>query len=100
MNSYMNKKTASKKNVDSWGKKCTLKIGKHHFGYLPEHDPKYVVPGTMTTWKSINGEKKAVVVVVKSGDTLGKIAKDNRTTVDKILALNKSIKDPNKITIG
>jgi len=55
MNSYMNKKTASKKNVDSWGKKCTLKIGKHHFGYLPEHDPKYVVPGTMTTWKSING---------------------------------------------
>lgn len=100
MNSYMNKKTASKKNVDSWGKKCTLKIGKHHFGYLPEHDPKYVVPGTMTTWKSINGQKKAVVVVVKSGDTLGKIAKDNKTTVDKILALNKSIKDPNKITIG
>ena len=53
MNSYMNKKTASKKNVDSWGKKCTLRIGKHHFGYLPEHDPKYVVPGTMTTWKQL-----------------------------------------------
>jgi LysM repeat protein len=37
---------------------------------------------------------------VKSGETLSKIAKDNKTTVDKILALNKSIKDPNKITIG
>jgi len=37
---------------------------------------------------------------VKSGDTLGKIARDNKTTVDKILALNKKIKDPNKIGIG
>ena len=99
-NAYINKETADKKNVDSWGKKCTLKIGKHHFGYLPEHDPKYVVPGTMTTWKDWNKRHKAVVVVVKSGDTLGKIAKDNKTTVEKILALNKSIKNPNKIGIG
>lgn len=42
----MNKDKASKKNVDSWGKKCTKKIGSHYFGYLPEHDPKYVKPGT------------------------------------------------------
>ena len=99
-NAYINKDTADKKNVDSWGKKCTLKIGKHHFGYLPEHDPKYVVPGSMTTWKEWNKQHKAVVVVVKSGDTLGKIAKDNKTTVEKILALNKSIKNPDKIGIG
>ena len=99
-NAYINKDTADKKNVDTWGKKCTLKIGKHHFGYLPEHDPKYVVPGTMTTWKDWNKRNKAVVVVVKSGDTLGKIAKNNKTTVEKILALNKSIKNPNKIGIG
>lgn len=99
-NAYINKETADKKNVDSWGKKCTLKIGKHHFGYLPEHDPKYVVPGSMTTWKEWNKQHKAVVVVVKSGDTLGKIAKDNKTTVEKILALNKSIKNPDKIGIG
>ena len=99
-NAYINKDTADKSNVDTWGKKCTLKIGKHHFGYLPEHDPKYVVPGTMTTWKKYNKQHKAVVVVVKSGDTLGKIAKDNRTTVEKILALNKSIKNPDKIGIG
>ena len=99
-NAYINKETADKKNVDSWGKKCTLKIGKHHFGYLSEHDPKYVVPGSMTTWKEWNKQHKAVVVVVKSGDTLGKIAKDNKTTVEKILALNKSIKNPDKIGIG
>ena len=99
-NSYINKETADKKNVDSWGKKCTLKIGKHHFGYLPEHDPKYVVPGSMTTWKRWNKQHRAVVVVVKSGDTLGKIAKNNKTTVEKILALNKSIKNPDKIRIG
>lgn len=99
-NAYLNKETADKKNVNSWGKKCTLKIGKHHFGYLPEHDPKYVVPGSMTTWKQWNKQHKAIVVVVKSGDTLGKIAKNNKTTVEKILALNKSIKNPDKIVIG
>ena len=48
INSYLNKDTANKKAVDTWGKKCTKKLGKHHFGYLREHDPKYVVPGTMT----------------------------------------------------
>lgn len=99
-NSYINKDRADKSNVDTWGKKCTLKIGKHHFGYLPEHDPKYVVPGTTTTWKQWNKQHKAVVVVVKSGDTLEKIAKENNTTVNKILALNKTIKNPNKIGIG
>ena len=99
-NAYINKDTADKSNVNTWGKKCTLKIGSHHFGYLPEHDPKYVVPGTMTTWKQYNKQHKAVVVVVKSGDTLGKIAKDNKTTVEKILTLNKSIKNPDKIRIG
>jgi hypothetical protein len=48
INSYLNKNRAGKKAVDTWGKKCTKKLGKHHFGYLREHDPKYVVPGTMT----------------------------------------------------
>ena len=99
MNSYLNKKTADKKNVDSWGKKCTLQIKKHHFGYLPEHDPKYVVPGTMTTWKDWS-KSHSNVVVVKPGDTLGKIAKANNTTVAKLIALNKDIKDPNAIRIG
>lgn len=99
-NAYLNKATASKAAKDTWGKKCDLEIGSHHFGYLAEHDPKIVVPGTMTTWKKFNRRRKAVVVIVKSGDTLQKIARDNKTTVDKILALNKSITNKNKIKVG
>ena len=34
----MNKKTASKKNVDSWGKSLDLDIGKHSFGYFAYND--------------------------------------------------------------
>ena len=99
-NVYANDKLDDQSNLDSWGKKCDLKVGNHRFGYLKEYDPKIVKPGTMTSWKKINSQKRAVVVVVKSGDTLGKIAKDNKTTVEKILALNTSIKNPNKIGIG
>lgn len=46
-NSYMNLKKADKKNRDSWGKKLDKKINNHSFGYLKEHDPRYVIPGTM-----------------------------------------------------
>lgn len=82
-NAYLNKDTASKKAIDSWGKKCTYKVGSHYFGYLKEHDPKFVKPGTMTSWKKFknNQDLAEVVVVVKYGDTLGKIAKTNNTTV-------------------
>ena len=98
-NAYINKETADKKNVDSWGKKCTLKIGKHHFGYLQEHDPKYVKPGTMISWKKINKQNAPVVVTVKSGDTLGKIARANKTTISALMKKN-NLKDPNSIKIG
>lgn len=100
MNSYLNKTTAKKSAVDSWGRKCNHKVGKHYFGYLPEHDPKYVVPGTMITWKDWNKQHKPVIIVVKNGDTLGKIAKANNTTIQKILSLNNQIADPNKISVG
>lgn len=43
----MNLKKADKKNRDSWGKKLDKKINNHSFGYLKEHDPRYVIPGTM-----------------------------------------------------
>lgn len=43
----MNPKKADRKNRDSWGKKLDKKINNHLFGYLREHDPKYVIPGTM-----------------------------------------------------
>lgn len=99
MNSYLNKDTASKNAKDTWGKKCILKIGKHHFGYLSEHDPKIVKPGTMTTWKKLN-KSNGKYVIVKSGQTLSRIAKDNKTNVASIMKLNPMLKDPNKISIG
>lgn len=41
-----------------------------------------------------------VVYVVKRGDTLSKIAKRYNTTVTRILALNPSIKNRNRINVG
>jgi LysM repeat protein len=38
--------------------------------------------------------------VIKSGDTLLKIAKKFGLTVDELLAANKQIKNPNKIAVG
>jgi LysM repeat protein len=40
------------------------------------------------------------VYVVKPGDTLNKIAKKYKVTVDQLLAANKQIKNPNKIAVG
>jgi nucleoid-associated protein YgaU len=42
----------------------------------------------------------AQVYIVKSGDTLNKIAKKFGLTVDQLLAANKQIKNPNKIQPG
>ncbi len=42
----------------------------------------------------------AQVYVVKPGDTLLKIAKKYKLTVDQLLAANKKIKNPNKIAVG
>ena len=38
--------------------------------------------------------------MVKPGDTLNKIAKKYKVTVDQLLAANKQIKNPNKIAVG
>ena len=37
---------------------------------------------------------------IKEGDTLSELAKDNNTTVAKLMKLNPGIKDPNKIRAG
>ena len=101
-NAYLNKKTAKKKALNTWGKKCDLKVGNHHFGYLKENDPKYVVPGTYTSWKKHNAQQNSIAktVAVQSGDTLSKIAKAHNMTLAEILKLNQGIKDPNNISIG
>jgi len=86
-NSYMNKKTADPKNVDSWGKDLDLDIGSHSFGYFRYND------GFRTP------KLKKTIYVVKSGDTLQKIAKNYNTTVDA-LAKKNGIKNPSKIAVG
>lgn len=78
----MNKDTADPDAVSTWGHKCDYKVGSHHFGYLREKDPKYVVPGTHTSWKKMKPKSLApAYVVVKNGDSLGKIARANKMTV-------------------
>lgn len=42
----------------------------------------------------------AAYYTVKAGDTLSRIAAQNKTTVNDLLKLNSSIKDPNKIYVG
>ena len=101
-NAYLNKSKASQKALNSWGKQCNKKIGSHHFGYLRDRDPKYVVPGTYTSWKQHKASQKASerFVIVKANDTLSRIAKDNNLTLAKLLDLNKDISNPNAINIG
>lgn len=116
-NSYLNPKTASEKAKKTWGKKMDLQMKDHKFGYLREHDPKYVIPGTMTqraksaanvnvqaAKKNVQGKVKAVaptkVYVVRKGDTLTRIAKANGKTVDEVKKLNPGLKNPNMLKIG
>ena len=90
-NSYLNKKTAKQSAVDSWGKECNLKIGNHWFGYLPENDG---FKKQKSKTQNSSGQ-----YIVKSGDTLDKIAKKHNTTVKKIMQ-NNNIKNPNMIKVG
>lgn len=124
MNSYLNKNKSEKTAVDTWGKECKKKIGSHHFGYLREHDPKYVIPGTMTpvakakkrqpsrnasssiakttpqkAAKPHLAAKAPKYVIVKPKDTLSSIAKRNGTTVQKLFELNGAI-NPKNLKIG
>ena len=47
------------------------------------------------------GEKKGCTIYqIVSGDTLGKIARRNNTTVDNIMAINPELKNMNFIVAG
>jgi len=101
-NSYVNKKTCDKDVIapNGWGTRMTeqIKVGNHHVGYLPEHDPKFVKPGTMVEWRKLGlknpfvakmiKQYTPVVVSVKKGDSLIKIAKRHHMLYDEILQLN------------
>ena len=93
LNSYYNPDKAK----PSWGNKLTnvKTIGNHKFGYLTSEDPLYKNKKTTVA----QNPKSFVYHTIKSGDTLSKIAKQYKTTVDKI-AKDNNIKDTNKIRIG
>ena len=59
-NSYLNPDTASAEARNTWGKKMDLKIKNHKFGYLREHDPRYVIPGTVKLKEEIMFESVIV----------------------------------------
>ena len=86
-NMIANKGADNKNDWNAWGKDADLAIGRHTFGYRPEHDGYR------------QAKKSAKTYIVKAGDNLTKIAKLNKTTVDALVAKN-GIKDPNKLQIG
>ena len=99
-NSYMNKATADPVNVKTWGKMLKKRVGKHHFGYLREHDPKYVIPGTTTPRPRVR-KTNQTSYVVKSGDTLSGIAKALGVGVSDLIEKNRELKEnPNRLKIG
>lgn len=105
-NSYMNKETAGKKSLDAWGDKCDLKIGKHHFGYLPENDGyrterlKKEKARAKADAKAKAAKAAGTTTTLKKGDSLWKIARRNGLTVDDLLKKNPSIGDAGKVKVG
>jgi LysM repeat protein len=90
------------KNPPTWAKQLKNKKvrGVHTFGYLLTNDPKYTDMSTMLpinkTNTLANKTTTTKTYVVKKGDTIWKIAKDNMISA-KQLMLNNNITDPSKI---
>lgn len=99
-NSYLNPTVVAKQNPKvlqkgGWGYEMTNKksIGDHLFGYLPDQDGFKSKTKNIAKQKTQTASQK--IYVVKQGDSLWKIAKNNKTTV-KALA-DKNHIDPNSI---
>lgn len=69
--------------LDNWGKGGNVSTQ----SYEPAGEP-----GTR------NADEKAVII--KQGDSLSKIARDHKITLQQLLKVNPQIKNPNKISIG
>ena len=96
-NLYLNKAKAGQKALNSWGKLCTYRIGRHEFGYAKDQDG-FLKYGKITQNK-VTPNKSGIEYVVKDGDTLWSIARAYKTTVDAIKANNKGINDK-RLQIG
>ena len=90
-NMISNPKKDNSKALDSWGKSCDKTVGSHVFGYQKDQDG-WLKAGKKCPYKDD-------VYVVQAGDTLSKIAKSYKTTVDELVKKN-NIKNKNSIKIG
>jgi murein DD-endopeptidase MepM/ murein hydrolase activator NlpD len=72
------------------------------FGWRTHTDPTAYLDIFFASESKIEPKKeiKAKTVKVKAGDTLSKIAQANKLTLDQLLELNPSIKNPNLIQVG
>ena len=68
-------------------------------GATPSPNASEVLPSTSTE-PTPPPEPTAEVYIIKSGDTLSKIATSFDLTLDELLAANPQITDPDKIAIG
>lgn len=82
----------------TWGKNCDLTIGSHTFGYQPEQDgwaknkkkakSTATKPQDKSSTSISNPETQNIIYVVKNGDSLWKIARAHKTTIEQIKTLN------------
>lgn len=57
-----------------------------------------IIPGLLAASMAANAP--ASDYKIQKGDTLSSIAQKNKTSVDQLLSMNPTIKDPNKISVG
>lgn len=91
-NSYLNPKKANKKAVEGWGTTMTNQkfVGKHKFGYLPEHDGFKKSSKKFPTEYTVKKTDKGVSFIAKNLISQGKTPiKDLKKLTDKIITLNK-----------
>ena len=106
-NMIANEVKDAKSAWDAWGKYCDLRVSPgtfHTFGYDSAHDgylkykttkPAALAHKTEIPKKNAKPKQiaktipvKAKIYIVQPGDSLWRIAKDNKTTVDKIKTAN------------
>lgn len=91
-NMIANKRLDNAAAWKKWGQRCHFAIGSHTFGYEPDQD------GYAKSKIKSKTQHLAKTYSVQKGDSLWKIAVDNNTTVDQLMAAN-GLKDT-KLKIG
>jgi LysM repeat protein len=102
-NMIANKKKDNKKSYEAWGENCIFSLGgktKNSYGYESCHDGWKDAKTIHTNTHKEASSNNFTMYEVKRGDTITQLSKQFKTTKEKILKLNKTIKDGNKIYPG